>query len=93
MNITDIRIRLKPENASGTLATAAVTIDSDWAVHDIRILHREGRFYLAMPSRRCADGLTRDLVHPVHGRAREELTRAVLAAYRRELFRSRMSVS
>lgn len=91
MEITDIRIRLNQEAryGYGVLGTADVTIDGSIAVHDIRILHHNDRYFLAMPGRRCADGQMRDLVHPIHSGAREELTAAVLTAYRKADFRYR----
>ena len=94
MKITDIRIRLNPDAVTGygVLGTADVTIDDAVAVHDIRILRREEKIFLAMPSRRCADGQMRDLVHPIHTEVRTELTEAVLTAYRRQETRRRLSL-
>ncbi len=89
MNITEIRIRLIRQPRGGVVATAAITIDHALAVHDILVVEEGDRLFLAMPSRRCADGLYRDLVHPIRQESRQELTRAVLAAYRKECLRQR----
>ena len=89
MNITEIRIRLMRNPKGGVMAAAAVVIDDALAVHDILGIEEEGRQFLAMPSRRCPDGLHRDMVHPIDAESRRELTQAVLSAYRQERRRSR----
>ena len=92
MNITEIRIRLMRQPRNGVVASASVTIDSALVIHEILVVEQGGKQFLSMPSRRCADGLHRDLVHPAEAGVRRELTEAVLLAYRREAFRQRMAV-
>ena len=92
MNITEIRIRLMRQPRNGVVAAAAVTIDQALVVHEILVVEQNGKCFLSMPSRRCADGMHRDLVHPLEEGTRRQLTEAVVSAYRREVFRRQMAV-
>lgn len=45
-------------------AIVSITLDNEFVIHDIKVI--EGRrVYLAMPSRKAADGKYRDIAHPI----------------------------
>jgi stage V sporulation protein G len=80
MNITDVRIR----NVVGEgrlRAVASVTFDDELAVHDMKIIEGQDRYFLAMPARKTRDNSFRDIVHPINARVREELERRVIEQY------------
>ncbi|MBE6884465.1 MAG: septation regulator SpoVG [Ruminococcaceae bacterium] len=81
MNITDIRVR-KIYDDPRLKALVSITIDGDFAVHDIKVIHGPERIFVAMPSRRDETGTFRDIVHPISRESREQLETAVLDAYR-----------
>ena len=80
MNVTDIRIR-KLYDGERLKALVSVTLDGDFAVHDIKIIQGAGRLFVAMPSRRDETGAFRDIVHPITKEARSELERAIMERY------------
>jgi len=81
MTVTEIR--MKPVAGDARLrALATVTLDGEIAVHDVKIISGDERLFVAMPSRRMADGSFRDIVHPVSTEARARLEREILKAYR-----------
>jgi len=80
MNITEIKIR-RTYNEGRLRALVSVTIDSDLAVHDIKIIEGPERFFVAMPSRREDNGVFRDVVHPITAKARQEMEAKILTAY------------
>ena len=80
MNVTDIRIR-KLYDGERLKALVSVTLDGDFAVHDIKIIQGAGRLFVAMPSRRDETGAFRDIVHPINKEARSELERAIMERY------------
>ena len=84
MNITDIRIRKIYEDAR-LKALVSVTIDGDLAVHDIKVIEGPERLFVAMPSRKEANGVFRDIAHPISPAARKQFEDAILSAYRQEL--------
>ena len=65
MNITDVRIR-KVDKEGKMKAVVSITIDNEFAVHDIKIIEGEKGVFIAMPSRKNAEGEYRDVAHPIN---------------------------
>lgn len=80
MNITDIRIR-NVEKAGKMKAVASITIDDEFVIHDIKIIEGDKGMFIAMPSRKAADGEYRDIAHPIKSETREEMQRRILESY------------
>ena len=70
MNITDIRIR-RLEGSGKMKAIVSITIDDEFVLHDIKVVDGEKGLFIAMPSKKTADGEYRDIAHPIKT---EELT-------------------
>ena len=84
MNITDVRMR-KIEGESKMKAVVSITIDDVFVVHDIKVIENENGLFIAMPSRRSADGQFRDVAHPINSETRSELQNLILEKYRHML--------
>ena len=84
MNITDVRIR-KITKEGNMKAVASVTLDNEFAIHDIKIIEGEKGLFMAMPSRKTPEGEYRDIAHPISHEAREALQKAVLEGYEKIL--------
>ena len=83
MNITDVRVR--KITAEGKMkAIVSITIDDVFVVHDIKVIEGQGKLFLAMPSKKLADGTYRDIVHPIHREMRELLESSILEVYHNE---------
>ncbi len=80
MNITDIKIRRTYQDAR-LKALVSVTVDNDFAVHDIKVIEGPDRYFVAMPSRKDDNGVFRDICHPITPQARGQLEEEILAAY------------
>ena len=80
MNITDIRIR-RTYTEGRLRALVSITLDHDFAVHDVKVIEGPQRLFVAMPSRKDENGTFRDIVHPITAEARTELENSVLDAY------------
>lgn len=80
MNITDIRIR-NVEKAGKMKAVASITIDDAFVVHDIKIIEGDKGLFIAMPSRKAADGEYKDIAHPIKSEIREDMQRRILDKY------------
>ena len=65
MNITDVRIR-KVDKEGKMKAVVSITIDNEFAVHDIKIIEGEKGVFIAMPSRKNAEVEYRDVAHPIN---------------------------
>ena len=84
MQITDIRIR-SVEKEGKMKAVVPITIDDEFVVHDIKIIEGEKGMFIAMPSRKAADGEYRDIAHPINTATRERLQSMILSKYQESL--------
>lgn len=80
MNITDVRVR-KIEKEGKMKAVASITLDNEFVVHDIKVIEGDKGLFIAMPSRKSADGEYRDIAHPINTETRKRLQEIVLDAY------------
>jgi len=80
MEITDVRVR-KVNKEGKMKAVISVTFDNEFVVHDIKVIEREQGLFIAMPSRKSADGEFRDIAHPINGVTREKIQNAILEKY------------
>lgn len=80
MEVTDVRLRRV--SAEGKMrAIASITFDEEFVVHDVRIIDGNNGLFVAMPSKRTADGEFRDIAHPINSTTREKIQVAVLKEY------------
>lgn len=84
MIITDIKIR-KLFDEGPMKAVVSVTLDHQFAVHDIKVIYAKDKYFIVMPSRKNPDGTYRDIVHPINAEFRSTMERAVIDAYQKEL--------
>ena len=84
MQITDVRIR-RVEKESKMKAVVSITIDEEFVVHDIKIIEGEKGLFIAMPSRKAADGEYRDIAHPINSGTRERIQKLILEKYEETL--------
>ena len=80
MQITDVRIR-KVEKEGKMKAVVSITIDEEFVVHDIKIIEGEKGLFIAMPSRKAADGDFRDIAHPINSNTRDRIQKLILEKY------------
>ena len=80
MKISDIKIR-RTYQESRLRALVSLTIDGEFAIHDIKVIEGPQRVFVAMPSRRDDQGTFRDICHPITATARKQLEDSVLEAY------------
>jgi stage V sporulation protein G len=80
VNITDIRIR-RVSSAGRMKAVVSVTFDNQFVVHDIKVVEGNNGYFVAMPSRKGADGEFRDVAHPITTETRNMMQTMILEAY------------
>ncbi|MDO4298322.1 MAG: septation regulator SpoVG [Lachnospiraceae bacterium] len=80
MNITDVRVR-KVTKEGKMKAVVSITLDDEFVVHDIKVIEGEKGMFIAMPSRKAADGEYRDIAHPINSDTRERIQALILAEY------------
>ena len=80
MQITDVRIR-KVTKESKMKAVVFITLDNEFVVHDIKVIEGEKGLFIAMPSRKAADGEYRDIAHPINSETRDRIQKMILERY------------
>ena len=80
MNITDIRLK-KVTKEGKMKAIVSITLDNEFVVHDIKVIEGEKGLFIAMPSRKAADGDYRDIAHPINQEARARIQSLILEEY------------
>ncbi|MDA8335656.1 MAG: septation regulator SpoVG [Peptococcaceae bacterium] len=80
MQVTDVRVR-RVLSEGKMKAIVSVTLDNAFVIHDVKVVEGQNGLFVAMPSRKTADGEFRDIAHPISTSAREIIQSAVLTAY------------
>lgn len=80
MQITDVRVRRVAKEGK-LKAVASITLDEEFVVHDIKVIEGEKGLFIAMPSKKSADGEYRNIAHPINSGTRENMQNLILAKY------------
>ena len=62
-------------------AVVSVTFDDEFVVHDIKVIEGDKGLFIAMPSKKSADGEYRDIAHPINSPTRQMLQQIILESY------------
>ncbi len=91
MIVTDVRIR-RITRQGKMRAIVSITLDDNFAIHDVRVIEGNNGLFVAMPSKRNPNGEFRDVAHPINANTRGEIQRAVLEAYSIEMEKEAVTV-
>ena len=80
MQVTELRIR-KVEDEGKLRAYVTVTFDNCFVVHNVKIIEGQSGLFIAMPSRKTANGEYKDVGHPISPEFRAELQNKILDEY------------
>ena len=80
MQITDVRVR-KIEKEGKMKAIVSITMDNEFVINDIKVIEGEKGLFIAMPSRKAADGEYRDIAHPINSATRDMIQSVILSKY------------
>lgn len=80
MIITDVNLKILSKDNT-IKAIASMTIENCFVVHNIKVLEVEGNIFVAMPSKKLADGTFKDLAHPINKETRSVVEKAILDKY------------
>ncbi|MDE6203862.1 MAG: septation regulator SpoVG [Lachnospiraceae bacterium] len=84
MQITDVRVR-KITKEGKMRAIVSITIDEEFVIHDIKVIEGDKGLFIAMPSKKAADGEYRDIAHPINSSTREKIQEIILDNYHKAL--------
>lgn len=84
MLITDVRVR-KITKEGKMKAIVSITLDDEFVVHDIKVIEGDKGLFIAMPSKKAADGEYRDIAHPINSATRERIQNMILENYKKAM--------
>lgn len=84
MTITDVWVR-KITKEGKLKAIVSITLDDEFVVHDIKVIEGDKGLFIAMPSKKSADGEFRDIAHPINSSTREMIQSTILEKYQQSL--------
>ncbi len=80
MLISELRIR-KVSDEGKLKAYVTVTFDDCFVVHNVKIIEGKEGLFIAMPSKKTANGDYKDIAHPISPKFRQELQEKILGEY------------
>ena len=84
MQVTDVRVR-KIAKEGRMKAVVSITLDEEFVVHDIKVIEGDKGLFIAMPSKRTADGEYKDIAHPINAEMRNLLQEAIVERFKQAL--------
>ena len=79
MRITQVRVARN--DGSNLVGYAEITLDDCFCVRDLKILRREGGYYIAMPPAKLSNGRYREIASALDVKTRKMIEDAVIAEY------------
>ena len=80
MQVPDVRVR-KIEREGKMKAIVSITLDNEFVIHDIKVIEGEKGLFIAMPSRKAADGEYRDIAPLINSGTRDMIQNVILNKY------------
>ncbi|MCS4487251.1 septation regulator SpoVG [Staphylococcus americanisciuri] len=80
MKVTDVRLR-KIQTEGRMKALVSITLEDAFVIHDLRVIEGNSGLFVAMPSKRTADGEFCDIAHPINSEMRQAIQDAVMKVY------------
>ena len=83
MKITSIKIH--PVHEDKLKAYVSIVIEDALVIRDLKIIMGKTGLFVAMPSKKCKNGLFRDIAHPVNQDMRDYLEKKIFETYRAKI--------
>ena len=83
MEITEVKIF--PVNEEKLKAYVTIVLDQCFVVRDLKIINGSTGLFVAMPSKKRADGTYKDVAHPLNKNTRVMMEKKILEAYLAEI--------
>lgn len=81
MEITNVKVFKTNGEDTKMKGYATITLDDCFVVRNLRIIQGEERLFVAMPSRKKADGEYEDIVHPTNAETRKMFEEKIIEEY------------
>lgn len=85
MDITEVKVYPVRKLDEKLKAFVTIILDDCFVIRDLKIIHGHGGLFVAMPSRKKADGTHADIAHPLNNDMRQRMESVILDEYNRVL--------
>ena len=82
MQITEVKVTTVDQEQLKAYVT--IVLDHCFVVRDVKVIKGPKGYFVAMPSKKRKDGTFRDIAHPINRDTRDDMEKAILAAYQRQ---------
>jgi len=84
LKITSVSVHKVSSENSRMKGIATVVLDDCFKIKGIRIIEKEDKLMLAMPSRKNKNNENEDVAHPLNAETRQMFEDAILSEYKKE---------
>jgi stage V sporulation protein G len=81
MKITEVKVYPVRKPDEKLKAFATIILDDCFVVRDLKVINGNTGLFVAMPSKKKADGTYADIAHPVNKDMRQQMEQIVLGEY------------
>lgn len=81
MEITEVKVYPVRKPDEKLKAFATIILDGCFVVRDLKVIHGNSGLFVAMPSKKKADGSYADIAHPLNKEMRQRMEDIVLLEY------------
>ena len=81
MEITEVKVYPVRKPDEKLKAFATIILDGCFVVRDLKVIHGNTGLFVAMPSKKKADGTYADIAHPLNKEMRQRMEDIVLHEY------------
>ncbi|MBD3267812.1 septation regulator SpoVG [bacterium] len=82
MEITEVKVYPVRKPDEKLKAFATIILDDCFVVRDLKVIHGNSGLFVAMPSKKKADGTYTDIAHPLNKEMRQQMEQLVLGEYK-----------
>ncbi|MGI6455607.1 MAG: septation regulator SpoVG [bacterium] len=85
MEITEVKVYPVRKADDKLKAFATIILDDCFVIRDLKVINGNSGLFVAMPSRKKADGTYADIAHPLNNDMRNRMEDIVIGEYKRIL--------
>lgn len=83
MEITEVKVYPVRKADDKLKAFATIILDDCFVVRDLKVINGNSGLFVAMPSRKKADGTYADIAHPLNNEMRQQMEDIVIGEYKK----------
>ncbi len=83
MEITEVKVYPVRKQDDKLKAFVTIILDDCFVIRDLKVINGNSGLFVAMPSRKKADGSYADIAHPLNSEMRQRMEEIVIGEYKK----------